>query len=67
MRWEEEHFLNLLSAQNDLISSKAQIINAQMDRLFAQYRILDAMGMLVSSVLDDKDYAKIIKPTYKST
>ena len=34
-----------------------------MDRLFAQYRILDAMGMLVSSVLDDKDYAKIIKIT----
>lgn len=55
--------LDLLSAQNDLISSKAQIINAQMDRLFAQYRILDAMGMLVSSVLDDKDYAKIIKTT----
>lgn len=55
--------LDLLSAQNDLISSKAQIINAQMDKLFAQYRILDAMGMLVSSVLDDKDYAKIIKTT----
>lgn len=55
--------LDLLSAQNDLISSKAQIINAQMDRLFAQYRILDAMGMLVGSVLDEKDYAKIIKTT----
>lgn len=55
--------LDLLSAQNDLISSKAQIINAQMDKLFAQYRILDAMGMLVSSVLDEKDYAKIVKTT----
>jgi len=55
--------LDLLSAQNDLISSKSQIINAQMDRLFAQYRILDAMGMLVGSVLDEKDYAKIVKTT----
>ncbi|RBQ25941.1 MULTISPECIES: TolC family outer membrane protein [Arcobacteraceae] len=55
--------LDLLSAQNDLISSKAQIINAQMDKLFAQYRILDAMGMLVSSVLDEKDYANVIKVT----
>ncbi|WP_418185524.1 TolC family protein [Aliarcobacter vitoriensis] len=55
--------LDLLSAQNDLVSSKAQIINAQMDKLFAQYRILDAMGMLVSSVLDEKDYANVIKVT----
>jgi len=57
--------LDLLSAQNDLINSKAQIINAQMDKLFAQYRILDAMGMLVSSVLDEKDYANIVKVTTK--
>ena len=55
--------LDLLSAQNDLISSKAQIINAQMDRLFAQYRVLDAMGMLVSSVLDEKDYQRVLSPT----
>jgi len=57
--------LDLLSAQNDLINSKAQIINAQMDKLFAQYRILDAMGMLVSSVLDEQDYANIVKVTTK--
>lgn len=55
--------LDLLSAQNDLVSSKTQIINAQMDKLFAQYRILDAMGMLVSSVLEESDYMKVIKPT----
>lgn len=55
--------LDLLSAQNDLVSSKSQIINSQMDKLFAQYRILDAMGMLVSSVVEEKDYSKLINPT----
>ncbi len=55
--------LDLLSAQNDLISSKSQIINAQMDKLFAQYRILDAMGMLVKNTLDEEDYNKVITPT----
>ena len=55
--------LDLLSAQNDLVSSKSQIVNAQMDKLYAQYRILDAMGMLVSSVVEDKDYNKLINPT----
>ncbi len=55
--------LDLLTAQNDLISSKSQIINAQMDKLFAQYRILDAMGMLVSSVVDDENFDKITTPT----
>ncbi len=55
--------LDLLSAQNDLISSKSQIINAQMDKLFAQYRILDAMGLLVKSVLDEDEYKKVIDPT----
>lgn len=54
--------LDLLTAQNDLISSKSQIINAQMDKLFAQYRILDAMGMLPQSILDEGEYNKIIDP-----
>ncbi|WP_320034397.1 TolC family outer membrane protein [Halarcobacter sp.] len=57
--------LDLLSAQNDLINSKSQIINAQTDKLFAQFRILDAMGLLVSSVLDEKEYENIIYPTQK--
>ncbi|WP_198304794.1 TolC family outer membrane protein [Arcobacter vandammei] len=55
--------LDLLSAQNDLVSSKSQIVNAQMDKLYAQYRILDAMGMMVSSIVEDKDYNKLINPT----
>ncbi len=47
--------LDLLSAQNDFFKSKSQIINAQYDILFAKYRILDAMGILVSSVLGEND------------
>lgn len=43
--------LDLLSAQNDFIASKAQIINTEYSILFAKYRILDAMGVLVSTIL----------------
>lgn len=58
--------LDLLSAQNDLVNSKSQIINAQMDKTFAQYRILDAMGLLVSAVVDDAQAInKITSPTLK--
>lgn len=42
--------LDLLSAQNDVINSRSQIIKAEYDQLFAQYRILDAMGLLVVAV-----------------
>src|SRR3990167_1058770 len=45
--------LDLLSAQNDFIAAKAQIINTEYSLLFAKYRILDAMGTLVSTVLGD--------------
>ena len=58
--------LDLLSAQNDLVNSKSQIINAQMDKLFAQYRILDAMGILVETVVGgEAEYNKIFNPTIK--
>ena len=58
--------LDLLSAQNDLVNSKSQIINAQMDKQFAQYRILDAMGLLVSAVVEDEQALdKIAAPTLK--
>lgn len=58
--------LDLLSAQNDLNNSKAEIINAQLDKLFAQYRILDAMGLLVDVVVGDaNEYNRIIEPTVK--
>ena len=42
--------LDLLSAQNDVINSRSQIIEAEYDQLFAKYRILDAMGLLVVAV-----------------
>ncbi|MFA7610964.1 MAG: TolC family outer membrane protein [Sulfurimonas sp.] len=45
--------LDLLSAQNDFIASKAQIINTEYSMLFAKYRVLDAMGVLVSTILGE--------------
>ncbi len=47
--------LDLLSAQNDFIGSKSQIINTEYSVLFAKYRILDAMGTLVKSIIGDTD------------
>ena len=42
--------LDLLSAQNDVINSRSQIITAEYDHMYAKYRILDAMGLLVVAV-----------------
>jgi TolC family type I secretion outer membrane protein len=47
--------LDLLSTQNDLINSKSQIIRTSYDYLFSKYRVLNAMGLLVPSILG-KDY-----------
>jgi len=53
--------LDLLSAQNDFIGAKQQIINTQYTMLFAKYRILDAMGVLVKTVLGNSEilYSKV--------
>lgn len=53
--------LDLLSAQNDFIASKAQIINTEYSMLFAKYRILDAMGTLVPTIIGNSDivYANV--------
>lgn len=57
--YEEEYdlgrrsLLDLLSSQNDVINSRSQIIIAEYDRLSAKYRILDAMGLLVTSIIGD--------------
>ena len=45
--------LDLLSAQNDVINSRSQIITAEYAQLFAKYRILDAMGFLTLAILGD--------------
>ena len=45
--------LDLLSAQNDVINSRSQIITAEYDHLLAKYRILDAMGLLPMALIGD--------------
>jgi len=45
--------LDLLSAQNDVINSRSQIIIAEYDHLLAKYRILDAMGLLPQAIIGD--------------
>jgi len=47
--------LDLLSAQNDFIGSKSQIINTEYSLLFAKYRILDSMGTLVKNIMGETD------------
>lgn len=46
--------LDLLVAQNDHVSARSQIIRAENDLLFSNYRILDAMGTMVQYVLGSK-------------
>jgi adhesin transport system outer membrane protein len=52
--------LDLLVAQNDHVASRSQIVTAENDLTFANYRILDAMGSMVQHVLGSKltDYTK---------
>lgn len=50
--------LDLLSAQEDFIKAKSQIVEAHYDKLFAKYRILDAMGLLTSAIIGDDSYLK---------
>lgn len=49
--------LDILSANSDLINAKSRMIGSKYDQLFAQYRILDAMGLMVTVVAgDEKEY-----------
>jgi adhesin transport system outer membrane protein len=48
--------LDLLSAQNDFIGSKSQVITTQYSLLFAKFRILDSMGILVPTVMGDNTF-----------
>jgi len=45
--------LDLLTAQNDVINARSQIVSAEYSYLFAKYRILDAMGLLPLAVVGD--------------
>jgi len=49
----ERSLLDLLATQNDLKRSKDEIINAKYNMLLAKYRILDAMGLTMASVVGD--------------
>ncbi len=54
----ERSLLDLLATQNDLKRSKDEIINAEYNLLLAKYRILDAMGLTMASIVGN------IKPYY---
>ena len=47
--------LDLLTSQNDVINSREQIIKTEYDKLFAKYRILDAMGILITTIVGSSD------------
>ncbi len=53
--------LDLLSAQNDFIGAKSQIITTEYNILFAKYRVLDALGTLVPTIIGDTNiiYSKV--------
>jgi len=55
--------LDLLVAQNDFVAARSQIIKAENDLMFANYRILDAMGTMVQNVLGSKteDYTRRVQ------
>lgn len=52
--------LDFIVAENDVINSRAQMIKAEHEQIFAQYRLLDAMGLLVKAVSKDSDYEHIV-------
>jgi len=55
--------LDLLAVQGDIINAKSKFVEAKYDRAFAEYRILDAMGTMVSSIVNNKrDLKNIYKP-----
>ncbi len=59
--------LDLLSAQNDFIRAKAQIITAHYSILYAEYRILNTMGVLLPTIMQDTNniYANVNLNTNK--
>jgi adhesin transport system outer membrane protein len=58
--------LDLTTAQNDHVSSQTQIVRAENDLLLAHYRILDAMGSMVSTVLGTQSDLSFQKVGLKS-
>jgi adhesin transport system outer membrane protein len=42
--------LDLLNTENEVVESKRSLINAEIDTLYAQYRIFAAMGKIASAI-----------------
>jgi adhesin transport system outer membrane protein len=55
----ERSLLDLLATENDLKQANAELINARYNMLLSKYRILDAMGLTMASVMGD------VRPYYK--
>jgi len=56
----QRSLLDLLAAQNDLIKSKEQLIATNYSILYAKYRLLDAMSLLVSTIINtDEVYSNV--------
>ncbi|MDD2828992.1 MAG: TolC family outer membrane protein [Sulfuricurvum sp.] len=58
--------LDLTTAQNDHVSSQTQIVRAEHDLLLAHYRILDAMGSMVSTILGTQSVTNFERVGLKS-
>ena len=59
--------IDLLTAQDDYISSRSKYITASYDWLFAKYRILDSMGELINALFQESagDFYKPTTANYK--
>jgi adhesin transport system outer membrane protein len=57
----ERSLLDLLATENDLKRANDELINARFNLLFSKYRILDAMGLTVASIMGnvEKYYNKV--------
>jgi outer membrane protein, adhesin transport system len=51
--------LDLLTAQNDHIAAQTQIVRGENDLMLAHYRIQDAMGTMVSSILGTQEHEAV--------
>lgn len=58
--------IDLLTAQDDYISSRSKLLTATYDLLFAKFRVLDAMGEMVNTLFsqDAQKYYKPINANY---
>lgn len=49
----ERSLLDLLATENDLKRANDELINAKYNLLFSKYRIIDAMGLTMASIMGD--------------